>query len=180
MPDQMDIESVLAEISQLTGPLGPFVSIEGRLIAQEDWLAQLKVDAVAPLTTLLLRPDAAWEQDDLDVEEAMLLAGDALARLGALDPQAVEAAFRTLLAVPHCQLIALYGIGEWGDQRMLPDLAALCTATSDPELAVELACTLGMLGGAGTAGLLGQLARKFPDNQSLQNEVATALESLQG
>lgn len=171
-------QEILEQLGQITGPLGPMVSIDERMADQADWLGGLEMSAVQSLTQVLLMEAAELDELGMDVEEIEMLSAEALARLGNVDPVAIRSAFYSLAQVPHARLRAIYGMGEWADPAVVPILASMAASASDPEIAVALAAALGNVGNGEAAQVLNDLKSKFIGNSEVEDEIALALSLL--
>lgn len=165
----------LERLAPITGPMGPFISIDEHLEAREAWKSSLSLDVIPLLLDGLRLNDQELEKLLVEPEEGKALMVEGLGALGTQHFMAVKEAAIELLSSPTSRIHGIALLGELKSAEGLPELDLLISSNLPRDEAIQLACSLGEIGGEKAQDLVLKLKSLFDNDPEVQQECNLAL-----
>lgn len=168
------IAAMLDNIAQLTGPLGPSVSLAEREQAEVRWLARLQVSDIPALVALLRMPVDTLITQCANAEEVQEVAASGLTFLGVHDPEACLQAFSDLVPAAMTNATLVDAMGRWRQPGLRRLYEQLLAGTEDTAVAIALASAFSELPEVEAVPLLERLEARFGHDAEVAAEIRTA------
>lgn len=171
----MTRSEALEILTRLSGPLGPWTSVEEREQERKHWLEGLSPGAMDVLLDIVdhspsLGPGFEFFEDEL---------ASALGAVGRQNPSSFVQQVEPRLANPASRPVLIDALGVTGSAEVLGCLSSLIEGAdlSEGEL-IQLAGALGMIGGAQAGGLLDRMRSKVAHSPAVLKEIETSRQIL--
>jgi hypothetical protein len=175
----MTRKEVIKKVAQLSGPLGPFESLDERTRQRNEWAAAGEDEVIDLLSDILVNPPDAAQFRQATSEDFELELSELLILLGQHDPTQLIQKIGPLLTNGRARPTIIGVIGALGVEdgiRWLTPLVESAQLTGD-EL-VRLAGALGEIGGPAARLLLEQMRASTPAGMTdVLQEINIALQS---
>jgi hypothetical protein len=169
------LQNMLESLAMVSGPLGPMVSLDEREADQTDWCMRRSIEDLPQLVEILKLAERECSIYFMDSDEAKQVVARAMALLAESHAEAILGVLATLVQDPIAEVHVYQVLQEWDDPLAIPLLENAVKQVVDADLAIEVACALGINQGRQRLELLHRLSERFPGHLGLQNEVQIAL-----
>lgn len=162
-----------------TAPLGPLGDSERRRREEQEWLDSLSSADVLKLLEWVRRPaplGGDYPVRACDIPDVRYAAAEYAGKAGRrLKDDRVRNALEELLSHPESRSPAIAGLAALGDPSTAP-LLARYAVDADPATAIEIAISLGQIGGPDAIDALEAMRQRWSDHPKVRSVISSALD----
>ena len=161
---------MIDRLRRISGPLGPFLSVEEREQMKIAWLESVRLEQLPVLVRIL-----GMKSEEI-TEEMLEQAAEGIVKIGQSDPIPALSGLKAALPNNKARTLAIEAMGQINHPAALDNLVEILDlyGGSSVEVLVALACAAGFLGSADAAAFLLTLESNFGHIPEVSREIQIA------